>query len=327
MDPGRSMDVGNAYRYSPRNVFSELIITTLVAFCAFMVNYYLVKPFEGFGKTSPKRIILAVVLTMLTVFVLTELLFTLNRMLSGRPVDWIDFNLLYTFRDLFIAWIVLMGIFVIKAFNDRQVALLDNERLIRENLESQYESLKNQLSPHFLFNSLTALKTLIREDPENARLYLDHLSHVLRNTLQSKEKQSISLHDELKVARSYLFLVSMRYGKNLEVFFDVKESYASYRLPPLAVQTLLENAIKHNEISKKNPLHIRISSSDPGKLIISNSLQEKLYTEPGTGSGLANLSRLYQLLSGKDIDISKDNNEFRVELPLLNPLTNESSYR
>jgi len=320
-------NVGNSHRYSPLNVFPELIITTLVAFCAFLLNYYIIKPFHGFKKTSRKQILLAVVLTMLTVFFLTEVLFALNRTISGRPIYIKSANLLYTFRDLFVGIVVLIGVFVIKAFYDRQLALIDNERLIRENLESQYESLKNQVSPHFLFNSLTALKTLIREDPENARLYLDHLSQVLRNTLQSNQKHSITLSDEIEVSRSYLFLVNMRYEKNLVVDFNIMEKYKHHRLPPLAILTLLENAIKHNEISKRNPLFIRISTPEPDSLMITNSLHEKLTTEPGTGIGLVNLSRQYQLLSGKDIKISKSIDEFRVEIPLLNPDPDDSSNR
>jgi LytS/YehU family sensor histidine kinase len=309
----------NPHRYKPLNVFPELIITTLVAFCAFILNYYLIKPFHGFKKTNYTRILLAVVLTMATVFLLTELLFSVNRIISGRPFFYKSSNLLYTFRDLFIGIVVLTGVFVTKALYDRQLALLDNERLIRENLESQYESLKNQVSPHFLFNSLTALKTLITENPDNARLYLDHLSRVLRNTLQSNQQQSICLTEELEVAQAYIFLVKMRYEKNLDVDFDVKGKFNNFRLPPLAIQTLLENAIKHNEISKRNPLHIRISTSEPGSLVVANSIHAKRTSEPGTGIGLVNLSRQYQLLIGKDISISKKNNEFRVELPLLNP--------
>lgn len=318
---------GNPHRYDPLNVLPELTITTLVAFCAFILNYYIIKPFHGFKKTSYIRILLAVLLTMFTVFLLTELFFGINRIISGRPFLFKSSNLLYTFRDLFIGMVVLIGVFVTKALYDRQLALVDNERLIRENLNSQYESLKNQVSPHFLFNSLTALKTLITENPVNARLYLDHLSKVLRNTLQSNQQQSICLIQELEVALSYIFLVKMRYEKNLDVDFNVMERFNNHRLPPLAIQTLLENAIKHNEISKRYPLHIRISTTESGSLVVVNAVNEKLTPEPGTGIGLVNLSRQYLLLSGKDISISNKNNEFRVELPLLKPVQDDSSDR
>ena len=318
---------GNPHSYNPLNVFSELIITTLVAFCAFILNYYIIKPFHGFKKTSHLRIILAVLLTMLTVFILTEVLFSVNRMISGRPFFVKSSNLLYTFRDLFLGIVVLTGTFAIKAFYDRQLALVDNERLLRENLESQYQSLKNQVSPHFLFNSLTALKTLITENPENARLYLDHLSQVLRSSLQSNQQQSICLTDELEVARSYIFLVKMRFERNIAIEFEIMDKFNNFRIPPLSIQTLLENAIKHNEISNRNPLQIRVFTTEPGSLVVTNSLHEKLTPEPGTGIGLVNLSRQYQLLNGEEISISKKNGEFRVELPLINPGPDESSNR
>lgn len=307
------------YEHDLAEVLLNLLITTLVAFCAFVLNYYIIKPFHGLKKAKQKQFVLALVLTMLSVFLLSEVLFTLEDIISGHPPNLKDFNLLYTLRDLFVGFVVLTGIFVIKVLNERQSALIDNERLIRDNLERQYESLKNQMSPHFLFNSLNGLKTLIREDPENAGLYLDHLSQVLRHTLQSNQQQSICLSDELEVARSYIFLVKMRFEKNLVVEFDIKDKYNNHRLPPLAIQTLLENAIKHNEISKRNPLHIQISTSESDCIVVCNSLHEKITPESGTGIGLSNLSRQYQLLSGKEISISKNYNEFRVELPLLNP--------
>lgn len=317
----------NDLRYSPLNVLSELLITTLVAFCAFILNYYLIKPFSGFRKTGFKQIILAIVLTMFSVIILTEVLFSLNRMIEGRPAFSKSSNLIYTFRDLFVGIVVLTGIYVIKSINDRQLALIENERLNRENLESQYESLKNQVSPHFLFNSLTTLKTLINSDPENARRYLDHLSRVLRNTLQTNANPSICLSDELEVVRSYVFLINMRYGKNLVLDFEIDEKFSRHRVPPLSVQTLIENAIKHNEISKRNPLHIRVCTEDPDRLVIRNNLNKKLSTEPGTGIGLSNLSRQYMLLSGKEIIIKKNLKEFTVELPLLTPEPDERGNR
>jgi sensor histidine kinase YesM len=232
--------------YNHNEVLLDLLIISLVAFSAFVLNYYIIKPFHGFKKTSRKQFILALVVTMISVFLISELLFTLEDILSGIPPKLDDVNPLYTLRDLFIGIVVLTGIFVIKVFNDRQSVLIDNERLIRDNLERQYESLKNQVSPHFLFNSLNGLKTLIREDPENAGLYLDHLSQVLRHTLQSNQHQSICLSEELEVARSYIFLVKMRFEKNLVADFDIMDKYNNHRLPPLAIQTLLENAVKHN---------------------------------------------------------------------------------
>ena len=129
----------------------------------------------------------------------------------------------------------------------------------------------------------------------------------------------------MEVAKSYIFLIQMRFNTNLTVEFNVSDHCSHYRLPPLAIQTLLENAVKHNEISKRNPLIITIATKDCNTLTVTNTIQEKLSLEPGTGIGLSNLSKQYLLLCGQDIRISKTIKEFCVELPLLKPTADERS--
>ena len=210
-------------------------------------------------------------------------------------------------------------ILIIRLINQKQSVQIENETLKSEALKSQFESLKNQLSPHFLFNSLTALKTLINETPSVAQDYVNNLSKALRYTLQSNEKQLVSLKEEMEFTESYLFLIKMRFGSNLSVVVDTHEKYLDYNLPPLTIQTLVENAVKHNEVSKRKPLALTIKTTENGTLVVMNSMQEKITNEPGTGIGLTNLSRQFQLLIGKDISVSNENNEFRVEIPLIKP--------
>lgn len=194
---------------------------------------------------------------------------------------------------------------------------IENESLKSEALQSQFESLKNQLSPHFLFNSLTALKTLINESPETAQNYVNNLSKALRYTLQSNEKQLVTLKEELEFTDSYLFLIKMRFDTNLTVVIRTDEQFMLYELPPLTIQTLVENAVKHNEVSKRKPLTLIIETTENGSLFVQNSIQAKITEEEGTGIGLTNLSKQFQLLLGKEITISKENNEFKVEIPLI----------
>jgi len=181
------------------------------------------------------------------------------------------------------------------------------------------------VSPHFLFNSLTALKELIDEDPDNARQYVSHLSMLLRYTLQSNENKTVLLSEELESVRSYIYLIKMRFGSNLGIDFKISEEYNNFRLPPLVIQTLIENAVKHNEISKRNPLTILLMTTRSNSLIVSNPIHEKLSMEPGTGIGLDNLSKQYKLLCGEEIRISKSEGSFRVEVPLLKPNGDERS--
>jgi LytS/YehU family sensor histidine kinase len=131
----------------------------------------------------------------------------------------------------------------------------------------------------------------------------------------------------MEAAKSYIFLVKMRFNTNLTIEFNIHDRYNHHRLPPLAIQTLLENAVKHNEISKRHPLDITIATTENNSVVVTNTLQEKLSLEPGTGIGLSNLSKQYKLLCGEDIRISKSSNVFRVEIPLLKPNPDESSDR
>ncbi len=304
--------------------FSEVFISSMVAFCTFILNYFIIRPLDSTIKPDLKRISASIILTLISVTILSDSFFAVKRLLSDSETKK-SFNLLYTSRDIFTGIVVLSGIFFIKAVNDKQAIRLENEKLKRENLITQYESLKNQVSPHFLFNSLTALKELINQSTGNAQTYINHLSQVLRYTLQSNQSQTRSLNEEMEVADSYIFLLQTRFGQNLLIEKQIDEKYYNYRLPPLAIQTLIENAIKHNEISKRHPLKIMIETKSDQTLRISNMIQERNSPEYSSGVGLSNLAKQYMFLAGKEILISRKNEEFLVEIPLLNPPDNESN--
>jgi LytS/YehU family sensor histidine kinase len=225
----------------------------------------------------------------------------------------------FDYTNFFVSGLVISCVLIIRLIFLKQTITLENETLKREALQSQFESLKNQLSPHFLFNSLTALKILIKEAPDTAQNYVNSLSRALRYTLKSNEKQLVTLKDEMEFMESYLFLIRMRFGDNLSINTGINEDLLSLNIPPLTIQTLVENAIKHNEISKRNPLSIDILTTDNESLKIINDIHEKITGEEGTGIGLVNLSKQYQLLVNKEIIIRKEDNKFSVEVPLIRP--------
>ena len=296
----------------------DLVGTFLVTFLLFIFNYYLIKPFERQHKINKKTLALSVLLTIVSVVLLVSIINLLKNM--GTPaVDFRGHHDELLFRNLFSAVIVLGSIFIMRLIYQKQTFELENEKLRIESLQSQFESLKNQVSPHFLFNSLTALKTLIRESPQLAGQYVDHLSQVLRYTLQGNDKQLVTLREEMEFAESYLFLIKMRYDTNLIIHTEIKEEQMRLMLPPLTIQTLLENAVKHNEISKRNPLSIHIISSRNETLTVTNRIQKKLSPEQGTGIGLTNLSKQFQLLGDRALQVSIENNQFRIEIPLIIP--------
>jgi LytS/YehU family sensor histidine kinase len=168
------------------------------------------------------------------------------------------------------------------------------------------------------------LKTLITEAPETAQNYINNLSKALRYTLQSNEKQLVTLKEEIEFTESYLFLIKLRFDQNLTVISKINELYLGLRLPPLTIQTLVENAVKHNEISKRKPLTITIETNDNSKLSVRNNIQKKITEEHGPGIGLTNLSKQFQILFNSDITISNEANEFRVEIPLIDSKDDES---
>lgn len=305
-----------------KSVFTEILVSSVVAFFTFMVNYYIIRPFDSSIHLTVKRIGLAILVTIIAVNVLSDSFFAIKHLINHQPV-FKKFNIIYTFRDLFTGIIVISGLSFIKAVYDKQTVKNENQKLQNEILLDQYQSLKTQISPHFMFNSLTALRELIDQNAADAKLYVSHLSLVLRYTLSSIESKSKCLSEELEVAESYMHLVKIRFGSSIKVETNVDFAYKNFRLPPLAIQTLLENAIKHNEISKKNPFTIRIETGSDQVLSITNTIQEKVTKEYSSGLGLSNLSKQYHYLGGKDITITNKNNEFRVELPLLKPSSNE----
>jgi LytS/YehU family sensor histidine kinase len=286
----------------------------------FTLNFFILKPVETPGKLKLLNVFLAIVLTVVSVYILNDLLFSLQDMIDAesRPRgrgrrDEFDYT------NFFVSGLVIGCVLIIRLIFQKQTISLENETLKREALQSQFESLKNQLSPHFLFNSLTALKILIKEAPDTAQNYVNSLSRALRYTLKSNEKQLVTLKDEMEFMESYLFLIRMRFGENLSISTSINEDLLSHNIPPLTIQTLVENAIKHNEISKKNPLGINILTTDNESLIIVNDIHEKITGEEGTGIGLTNLSKQYQLLFNKEIIIRKEDNKFSVEVPLIRP--------
>jgi LytS/YehU family sensor histidine kinase len=297
----------------------ELLITNIVAFLMFTLNFFILKPVEKHAKLKLFNIILAIVLTVISVFILNHFLYSVKNMLDplgpspGRHRD--EFG----YTNFFVSAFVVGCVLIIRLIFQKQTIVLENEKLRREALQNQFESLKNQLSPHFLFNSMTALKTLIKEAPEAAQNYINSLSKALRYTLQSNEKRLVTLKEEMDFMESYLFLIRMRFSTNLTVNTNINERNFLYKLPPLTIQTLVENAIKHNEISKRKPLRINILTTENESLIVVNDIQKKITEEEGTGIGLTNLSKQFQLLIGKEITISHENNQFSVEVPLIKP--------
>ncbi|MFW5707200.1 MAG: sensor histidine kinase [Bacteroidota bacterium] len=197
------------------------------------------------------------------------------------------------------------------------VSLVKAQALEKENIQSQYETLKSQINPHFLFNTLNTLTTLIEEDSQTAVNYVGKTSDFLRSILSMKDREVISLQDEIKIIETFYHLQKERFGENLRLQINLSPRALEKNIPPLSLQMLVENAIKHNVISAEKPLTIVIDEKPNGTIEISNNLQKKKQEHLSNGIGLQNIRRRYHFLSDKKIDVREDQNTFSVALPLL----------
>ena len=201
----------------------------------------------------------------------------------------------------------------------RQSILLENEQLKSENLTTRYDMLVSQINPDFFFNSLNSLSTLVREnDTKKALTYIDQLSYTFRYVLQNSQNMEVPLKEELAFVEAYSYQFKIRYAD--KIFFDINisDDYLDHMLPSLSLQPLIDNAVKHNAITSRHPMHISIYVED-GMLIVSNPKSPLVEPAQGTGIGLSNLNSRWELIAGKSIEIVDTKESFMVKLPLLKP--------
>jgi hypothetical protein len=216
-------------------------------------------------------------------------------------------------------WITLTVVIVFHAvyfFKKNQENKVKESQIVAKNQTAKFESLKNQLDPHFLFNSLNVLTSLISENPNQAEKFTTKLSKVYRYVLEQKDKDLIPLAEELKFANSYMELLKMRFEDGINFNITETVSNPELKIVPLSLQLLLENAVKHNVITSKSPLEINIYE-DKGYLIVENNINLKQSLEKSTKIGLKNIDQRYSLISKEKIVVTDNNNIFRVKLPLL----------
>jgi LytS/YehU family sensor histidine kinase len=192
-----------------------------------------------------------------------------------------------------------------------------NEMMQRQLLQAQYEALKNQVNPHFFFNSLNTLISIIPEEPQVAVNFVKQLSRVFRYAIENSGENKVPLEKELKVAESFLFIHTQRFQEKLKVEINVDEAALHKNIISQSLLMLVENVIKHNEISGDKPLTLRVYNDNETYLVIENTLNPKLYVEPSTGIGLSNIKERYKLLSDKPVTLETAESEFRVKIPLL----------
>ena len=261
-----------------------------------------------------KRFIWGVIGVMVYTPIATYGLFFLFQYIFDIEMGNIGMTLLISIGITFVISFFLNSVEFLKNWKK---ASLDAERLKKEQMEAKYETLKNQVNPHFLFNSLNALTNLVYDDQDQAAKFIRELSKVYRYVLDTRAQEVVSLKTEMEFVNSYLFLQKIRFDEKLQLHINIGGS-EQRMLPPMAIQMLLENAIKHNVIAEEEPLTINIEVEEGTKLVVRNNLQKKnIPAEESSGMGLNNIKSRYEFLSEMPVEVIDGPNEFIVKLPLL----------
>ncbi len=216
------------------------------------------------------------------------------------------YNTIHSGRSFFTRW---------------KTSLIETERLKRENLLIEYETLKNQINPHFLFNSLNTLIGLIDMDKKLAIEYGEHFAYVYRYILENRKVETVSLAHELNIVEKHTFLLKSRFGDNFKTSIKVSKEDKMRMMPPLTLQMLLENVIKHNSVTSNQQVTFEITSVAEGtRLLIRNNIHKKNIMEESTHLGLSNIKKRYSFLTNEhEVTIEEENGFFSVEIPLLKP--------
>ena len=293
----------------------QIAITLFV--CWLIHGFFLINKFSWLNSYAKHFIsnAIATVFTFTVAYILYEILprTTLNEnSVPFETVSDIIIHIMGAFLASVVAYVVFYSVHTNVAL---QKSELENEILEQSHLRAQLLSLQQQISPHFLFNSLSTLKTIASDQP--TKNYVVQLATVYRYVLNFNEHYLTELHNELTFIRSYLYIMSERFEDALKVNIEIPDSHLNYQIPPLSLQLLVENAIKHNTISPDQPLHISITTNNAPALIVENNFQPKKIPEESTGTGLKNIRERYKLLVKQPVQILRDDGKFSVTLPLL----------
>ncbi len=301
-------------------------MATLVTGLAFCIDFIICGAIAVFFKNrfpNEKELGKKIALMIVSFLIMTAILLT--SLFKGY--EFVDF-LGYRFNENGFVWalvsVSIINIFLallfegISRYESWKQNLRETEQLQLAFRQSQLQGLRSQVNPHFLFNSLNSLSSLIADDETAAEKFLDEMSKVYRYMLRNDDDQLVTVKTELSFLHSYIYLLQARYGDGLEVIIEVPASQQEMLLPPLSLQVLVENAITQNSINKKNPLRIQINAVTGNRIVVKNILQPKLVTEGiDIETGLDNLIEKYRLLNQEAVTIEESEKERAITLPLI----------
>lgn len=299
--------------------FFNFIFYSLTLYFVNAALYLKLDDFFGIENYSPKRIIIGFAfsffITLTTIFLLQFFREVIINNLSFSEFV-LNEKLNNYIGSSIIAFFVVLVIHAFHFYKKLQENKVKEQKIIAGTASAKFETLKNQIDPHFLFNSLNVLSSLIEENPENAQRFTTALSKVYRYVLEQKDKDLVPIEEELAFAKTYMNLLQMRFENSLTFEISIENIDAEAKVVPLSLQLLLENAVKHNIISEQKPLHIKIYIENDA-LVIQNNFQKKAVLQDGQGVGIQNIISRYEIITERKVSIEQNENTFTVKLPIL----------
>lgn len=310
---------GNPFQLSTI-LFGTIIFTIVLASLGIsntFFGYFLAMPIKRIKKVIIPAFLLFMLIILLISLIIIGLQIYLFHMIMGLDTTHFINNLFevefpQTIKYYSVCALIASAFF----FYDTWRQAVDREQQLREeNLKYKYRTLKTQVNPHFLFNSLNTLSEIIYEDTRKADNYIQQLASIYRYILDNEETDLIPLKEEIRFVNKYFNLQKERDGDKIRLEIDIRQT-ERYSIVPISLQILVENALKHNSASKKTPLRIVIHKEDEPFIVISNNIQRRSTLKNSPGTGLSNLKERVRLIMGKEMTIETDNNLFTVKLPI-----------
>lgn len=313
--------LGQVLRARREEMLSSLLVllgSFINAFLSWLWIQYIIQRDRpaGYGWKALVAVTGCIVVSIALFYLLRDVAEVRNRMeVLQRSMKAVYFLLVA--RGLILGGFLYFIAFLLRMSALSQQSRLENARLKQENLQARLSLLQEQISPHFLFNSLGTLRTMVQEPP--AREFIQRLSEVYRYLLGSRMADMVELKAELDFTQAYLHILRERFEDALIADIQIPAAYYNKKIPPSTLQLLIENAVKHNVATIETPLRIRIFVDGADRLVVSNSLQRKTVANksPGTGTGLSNIRERYRILTGSDISIKEEVDRFSVSVFLL----------
>jgi two-component system, LytTR family, sensor kinase len=310
--------IGNDHTHHP---ILDYLITILITFFIWEGNLrldFLLDKIFPWQKNATKRALiqLFVTITFSAIGIFLSMIAFDKLVCPLPPSTRDDFMTISIILGVLISIMIVAILVGIQFFNNWKKSMLEAEQYKNESLQAQLQNLKSQINPHFLFNNMSVLSSLVYKDQDKAVEFINQLSKVYRYLLDSKDSELVTVEEEMAFIKSYIYLLKIRFDSNIVFSINVGEDSLKKLVPPMSIQILLENTIKHNEVSSEQPLTVIIHSTT-NALSVSNNLQLRSNKEVSLKNGLNNIRERYKYFTEQSIEIDNDTKSFTVKIPLL----------